>query len=164
MVLSCLLPRSMAARVRLMDSSMVWLCCCNSFSMAIRSASMEVKRRVAFKFLLELGEPVVELAIVAATGLHQLADELDTAGAFGIGEARHAVKLLLFLLEDSLSLASCPVTATISVILQVALLSLSFLFRPATESQSKTPLSTFCHGLSATFVRESANQLTHCFS
>jgi hypothetical protein len=57
------------------------------------------ERRVAFKFLLELGEPVVELAIVAATGLHQLADELDTAGAFGIGEARHAVKLLLFLLE-----------------------------------------------------------------
>ena len=57
------------------------------------------ERRVAFKFLLELGEPVVELAIVATTGLHQLADELDTAGAFGIGEARHAVKLLLFLLE-----------------------------------------------------------------
>ena len=47
---------------------------------------MEVSGGLPSKFLLELGEPVVELAIVAATGLHQLADELDAAGAFGIGE------------------------------------------------------------------------------
>ncbi|MNC08004.1 hypothetical protein D3C75_555750 [compost metagenome] len=55
--------------------------------------------RIAIELLLELGEPAVQFTIVTTAGLHQLADKLDAAGAFGIGERGHAIELLLFLLK-----------------------------------------------------------------
>ena len=126
--------------------SMAWLCCCNSFSMAASSASMEVSGG-AVQLLLELGQPVVQLAIVATAGLHQLADELDAAGTFSLRTwpCHRVPAVLLEGFPESCQLSGYG--SHISFIVQVALLSLSFLYRPATTANER-PLSTFCHAWS----------------
>ena len=49
------------------------------------------ERRIAVEFLLELGELVVQLPVMATTGLHQFTDELDAAGSLCIGKSDYAV-------------------------------------------------------------------------
>ena len=113
---------------------MAWLCCCNSFDGG--EFGIDGCERGAVQLLLELGQSVVQLAIVKP---RQACINLPMNWMLRARSVSENVAMpsssCCFCWRDSLSLASCPVTAAISFIVQVALLSLSFLYRPATVSQ-----------------------------
>ena len=66
---------------------------------AIRSYyGQQVEGLVFFEALAQLGQPVIQLSIMAATSLHEPGDELDAAGALQLGLLRQLPQLQLLLL------------------------------------------------------------------
>ena len=123
---------------------------------------------IVIQFLLELGEAIVQLAVEATAGEHQLVDKLDAASTLCIGKRQYAVEFQLFLLKGFPE--SCQLSCYGSDVIhyQVALLSLLFLVLDSNSGRtwfrSSPVIYIVSWWLSAAGFLARLGQLTHCFS